>query len=69
MGLAPAVGSEILATLLAGKLNDYFRRDGEFVTTDSAGNRTTHCNNSNCYRYVSTSPNDTTTTRSPKPNA
>jgi hypothetical protein len=52
MGLAPAVGSEILATLLAGKLNDYFRRDGEFVTTDSAGNRTTHCNNSNCYRYT-----------------
>jgi hypothetical protein len=52
MGLAPAVGSELLATLLAGKLNDYFRKDGEFVTTDSAGNKTTHCNNSHCYRCV-----------------
>ncbi|ELR21937.1 transporter, major facilitator subfamily protein [Acanthamoeba castellanii str. Neff] len=52
MGLAPAVGSEVLATLLAGKLNDYFRKDGEFVTTDSAGNKTSHCNNSHCYRYT-----------------
>lgn len=50
IGLAPALGSELLATLLAGKLNDYFRADGEFTTVDSSGNKTAHCNNSSCYR-------------------
>jgi len=52
MGLAPALGSVLLATLLAGKLNDYFRKDGEFFTEDEQGNKTSHCNNANCFRYT-----------------
>jgi len=51
MGLAPALGSVLLATLLAGKLNDYFRKDGEFFTEDEQGNKTSHCNNANCFRF------------------
>ncbi len=48
---APAIGSELLATLLAGKLNDHFISDGSFITVDKSGNRSTHCHNDHCYRY------------------
>jgi len=51
MGMAPAIGSELLATVLAGKLNDYFKKNGEFYTIEN-DKRTSHCSGQECYRYA-----------------
>lgn len=47
IGIAPAVGSELVATLLAGKLNDYYK-ETYYITIG----KDTHCFGSVCFRYT-----------------
>jgi len=51
VGVAPALGSVVLSVLMAGKFNDYYKKNGEFFTVDKEGNTTGHCNGLDCYRY------------------
>jgi len=47
IGIAPAVGSELLSTLLAGQLNDHFKQSSYFVI-----GKDRHCLGRDCYRYA-----------------
>jgi len=52
VGLAPAVGSECISVLLAGKLNDTFKRDNYITIVAEGGISNTHCLGRVCYRYT-----------------
>lgn len=51
IGLAPAVGSEVISVLIAGKLNDNYRVD-HYITVVSSGTTATHCLGRVCYQYT-----------------
>lgn len=58
IGLGPALGSEFLATLLAGKLNDHYAKKQWIDTVDNEGDiddvasRARHCLGHDCYRVT-----------------
>eukprot|EP01104_Vermistella_antarctica_P010696 TRINITY_DN2870_c0_g1_i2.p1 TRINITY_DN2870_c0_g1~~TRINITY_DN2870_c0_g1_i2.p1 ORF type:complete len:558 (-),score=104.92 TRINITY_DN2870_c0_g1_i2:70-1743(-) len=51
MGLAPAMGSEILSQFVAGYINDYFLKEASIGIT-VYGVTNSHCLGSSCYRYT-----------------
>jgi len=51
VGIAPAIGSELLSVLIAGKLNDFFRKE-HYITIISKGVSNKHCIGEICYRYT-----------------
>eukprot|EP01121_Diplochlamys_sp_Union-15-3_P020437 TRINITY_DN7977_c0_g1_i1.p1 TRINITY_DN7977_c0_g1~~TRINITY_DN7977_c0_g1_i1.p1 ORF type:complete len:279 (-),score=25.05 TRINITY_DN7977_c0_g1_i1:4-840(-) len=51
IGVAPAVGSELLNVLLAGKLNDHYAKSS-WVNVTTTTNFTKYCLGSHCYQYT-----------------
>ena len=49
-GLAPAVGSQVFSTSIAGNLADKHRRDAFVNVTASDGTSTLHCLGEECFR-------------------
>jgi len=47
VGLAPAIGSQLLSTMLAGKLNDHYK-ETDYITIG----KEKHCFGQNCFRYT-----------------